>query len=1043
MKTTKLLVAVAVLAILLSGFSSPAVVKADWSKVDQRVLDQIDANGTAKFHVVMAKQADVSGAALLDTKLEKTTYVYNLLTRTAAQSQAPLLNYLQAEGIKFQSFYIYNMIEVTAGHSAVQWLASRPEVARIILPTAAQPEPVTHDIAASGEHTVLLPEAASAVRSRGEAIELNLVRVKADDAWAMGFRGEGMVVASNDTGVEYTHPALVNQYRGNLGGGNFDHNYSWWDAWGGAPSPTPVDYDGHGTHTTGTMAGDDGGANQIGVAPGSRWIACAGMNVECFQFFLAPWDLNHQNPDPSKAPDAINNSWYDPSGYDYRPIIQALNIAGIAVIKSAGNTGPGCSTISNPGYVPEIIATAAFDHRNDLIASFSARGPMSNYGETILKPEVAAPGVNIRSSVPGGGYDGTFSGTSMAAPHSTAMVALIWNAAPCIRGNVPLTKQIMMETAESKIDAQCVPFVDHPNDVWGWGVLDAQAAVQTAIGYCGGMGTLQGTVTDASTSLPVPEVTVKADGVSGFSKSDTSDVAGFYTMDVLSDTYTVSTSVYGYVSAVVNSVVVTTDMTTTLDIILTPLPVYTVSGYVKETGTNLPLVGATLEFTENIPVDPVTTDDTGYYSIEVAEGTWHLLARAASHLSQTLVVNVNSNITADFFLDPLPCVLLVDDDNNAPDNAPYFTAALDNLGYGYNIFETGGGDGPGLDDLLGYKMVIWFSGDAFGGAAGPNAADEGNLATYLDGGGKLFLDSQDYLYDMGLTLFGQNYLGVASYTNDSGDATSIIGLAGDPIGDGLGPFSLTYPSGFSDYGDIVNPATGASTAFKANNNTNKLDVDKDGGDWQTVFFGTSWVALYNNNASNGRTVMQRAVDFLGGCEPHDDPIEGLSAENNSPTPLGETTTFTATVTGGTNIQYDWDFGDGMTGSGAVETHTYAAVGVYTATVTATNNFNSATATTLVTVTDLPIEGLAAQNDSPTLLGGTTTFTATITDGTNVVYTWDFGDGITMTGQVVEHVYQFPGEYAVTVTAANSLGSVSAETVAVIQPFSFYLPLIFK
>ncbi len=561
--------------------------------------------------------------------------------------------------------------------------------------------------------------------------------------------------------------------------------------------------------------------------------------------------------------------------------------------------------------MPEIIATAAFDHRNDIIASFSSRGPDSTYGQTILKPEVAAPGVNIRSSVPGGGYDGTYSGTSMAAPHSTAMVALIWNAAPCIRGDVPLTKQIMMETAESKIDAQCTPFVDHPNDVWGWGVLDAQAAVQTAIGYCGGMGTLQGTVTDESTSLPIAEVTVKADGVSGFSRTDTSDVAGFYTMDVLSDTYTVSASVYGYAPAVVNSVVVTTDMTTTLDIILTPLPVYTVSGYVKETGTNLPLVGATLAFTENIPVDPVTTDGAGYYSIEVAEGTWHLLASAASHLSQTQVVNVNGNITVDFFLDPLPCVLLVDDDNNAPDNAPYFTAALDNLGYGYNIFDTGGADGPGLNDLLGYKMVIWFSGDAYGGSAGPNAADEGNLVTYLDGGGKLFLDSQDYLYDMGLTPFGQNYLGIASYTSDTGDANSIVGLAGDPIGDGLGPFSLTYPAGFSDYGDIVNPATGASTAFRANNNTNKLDVDKDGGDWQTVFFGTSWVAVYNNNAINGQTVMQRVVDFFGGCEPPDDPIEGLTAENNSPTPLGETTTFTATVTGGTNIQYDWDFGDGM------------------------------------------------------------------------------------------------------------------------------------
>ena len=350
MKTRKLLIAIAVLAMLFSGFSGSEAVKADWSKVDQRVLDQIDANGMAEFHVVMAVQADLSGAAELDTKVEKTTYVYNLLTRTAAQTQAPLLGFLQAEGVTYESYYIYNMIVVTAGRSTVEWLASRPEVARIVPPPFTQPEPVTHDIVSSGEHTVVLPKtSAFEPASRGESVELNLIRVNADEAWAMGFHGEGMVVAGNDTGVSYTHPALVNQYRGNLGGGNFNHNYNWW---GGAGSPAPVDGDGHGTHTMGTMVGDDGGANQIGMAPGAKWIACAGLGgadtVECFEFFLAPWDLNHQNPDPTKAPDAINNSWYDTSGYDYRPIIQNLNAAGVAVIKSAGNWGPGCSTISPP-----------------------------------------------------------------------------------------------------------------------------------------------------------------------------------------------------------------------------------------------------------------------------------------------------------------------------------------------------------------------------------------------------------------------------------------------------------------------------------------------------------------------------------------------------------------------------------------------------------------------------------------------------------------------------------------------------------------------
>jgi len=336
---------------------------------------------------------------------------------------------------------------------------------------------------------------------------------------------------------------------------------------------------------------------------------------------------------------------------------------------------------------------------------------------------------------------------------------------------------------------------------------------------------------------------------------------------------------------------------------------------------------------------------------------------------------------------------------------------------------------------------------------------------------------------------------------------------------------LTYPSGFSDYGDIVSAQAGASVAFRANNNSNNLDVDMDGGAWQTVFFGTSWVPLYNNNAGNGETVMQRIVDFFGGCA--EDPISGLAATNDSPTYLGDTThltatvetgtgvsfawdfgdgnfgsgatpfhvypdlgsftaivtatnsvnsetttttvtivdvpitglvatndsptelgsltTLTATIATGTNATYAWDFGDGTMGSGAVDTHTYPAVGSYTATVTATNGTNTASATTVVAITDVPIEGLTAENDGPTLLGGTTSFTATITAGSNVVYTWNFGDGITMTGQVVGHVYAATGTYTATVTATNSQGFVTMETVAVVyttEPlvYHIFLPL---
>jgi CSLREA domain-containing protein len=157
------------------------------------------------------------------------------------------------------------------------------------------------------------------------------------------------------------------------------------------------------------------------------------------------------------------------------------------------------------------------------------------------------------------------------------------------------------------------------------------------------------------------------------------------------------------------------------------------------------------------------------------------------------------------------------------------------------------------------------------------------------------------------------------------------------------------------------------------------------------------------------------------------PIYCLSATNTSPTTLGNPTTLAATIAGGTNVTYAWDFGDGGTASGATTNHTYAAVGTYLATVTAANGLGSVSATTTVTITDLPISGLSAANDSPTLLGQTTHFTATIGTGTNVTYQWDFGDSQIGTGITTSHIYTSAGPHTAIVTALNSTGSASAST----------------
>jgi PKD repeat protein len=177
----------------------------------------------------------------------------------------------------------------------------------------------------------------------------------------------------------------------------------------------------------------------------------------------------------------------------------------------------------------------------------------------------------------------------------------------------------------------------------------------------------------------------------------------------------------------------------------------------------------------------------------------------------------------------------------------------------------------------------------------------------------------------------------------------------------------------------------------------------------------------------------------------DVPIEGLTAINDSPTDLGAATVLTATVAAGSNVTYTWAFGDGERGGGAVVSYTYPVVGVYAAVVTASNSVSQLTATTSVTVTDVPIVGLTAINDSPTLLGSPTTLTATVTAGTHITYTWSFGDSLLGSGPVVTHTYPAVGVYAAVVTASNSVSQLTATMNVTVTQSSFhvYLPLVLK
>jgi Subtilase family/Carboxypeptidase regulatory-like domain len=505
--------------------------------IDAHVLEEMAVEGTARYWVILKEQADLSGATMIQDWNTRGRYVYERLTSFAGQSQSGLVSLLTKSGAQYRQYWIVNAILVNSGESVLDQVAAESEVERIAAPITFQiPEPIS-----------------GTVESQINAVEWNIARIRAPEVWTTyGVTGQGIVVANIDTGVQFDHPALVGKYRGNLGGGTFDHNYNWFDPSHVChnPSLVPCDNYGHGTHTMGTMVGDDGGINRIGVAPGARFIIAKGCEsnyctdtalLASAEWILAPTDLSGANPRPDLRPHVVNNSWGGVGGnLWYQGMVQAWVASGIFPVFSNGNFGSACGSAGSPGDYVESYSVGAFD-RNNAIASFSSRGPAVGTGLT--KPNIAAPGVNVRSSVPTSSYDAYYSGTSMASPHVAGTVALLWSAAPALVGDIAATRSLLDQSAVDTSDLQCGGTSEN-NNVWGEGRLDAFAAVtQSPIDPTG---VLQGTVTDHNDGLGVSGAMVRVVQSGSTVEQGTTGDSGFYQMHLLLGTYDMEVSASGY-----------------------------------------------------------------------------------------------------------------------------------------------------------------------------------------------------------------------------------------------------------------------------------------------------------------------------------------------------------------------------------------------------------------------------------------------------------------------------------------------------------------
>ncbi len=465
-------------------------------KIAPWVMERTADGKPAEFLVILAEKADLSGVQDRQSKQEKGRIVRDALFAKAQQTQAPLLGWLRERGIEHRSFYIVNALWVRATRAVALKLAARSDVARI------EGNPSIRNLAPVNPTEAELQAALNAVASpqAPQAIEPGVNYIRAPEVWAQGFTGQGIVIGGADTGVEWNHPALINHYRG-WNGSTANHDYNWHDSihtGGGSCGPNslaPCDDHNHGTHTLGTAVGDDGASNQIGVAPGTKFIACRNMDqgngtpatyIECMEWFLAPYPVggNTSQGDATKAPDITVNSWGCPpsegcSQGTLQTAIEAQRAAGIMTVVAAGNSGSNCSTIVDPpSHYDAAYTVGAISSATGLIASFSSRGPVTIDGSNRRKPDITAPGVTVRSAVRGGGYS-SFNGTSMATPHVAGAIALLWSAQAALRHQITDTENFLNEAAVDVSSTSCSSS-GVPNNVYGFGRLDIKAAVDLA-----------------------------------------------------------------------------------------------------------------------------------------------------------------------------------------------------------------------------------------------------------------------------------------------------------------------------------------------------------------------------------------------------------------------------------------------------------------------------------------------------------------------------------------------------------------------------------
>lgn len=485
--------------LVMSGVSAQAAVLAP------ELERAIASGGHSPIPLLVTFHPQVDLTAFTDSdRSGRRAQVLRALKEESDRIFSPIRRLAEAHGgTHIQPLWAAHGMAVTAGPDLVRSLAALPDVASIRIDASNRTFPVkrvdrqAHHIPGTRSSSPLttVPDLSgsgsrllSATWSSREP-EWNIAVVKGPDLWARGYTGQGTVIASLDTGVDGQHPDVAAQFRG---GAN-----SWYDPHG--EHEVPADQDGHGTHAISLAVGRAGGGSVIGMAPDARWIAAklfndAGLSRESLLHRSLQWVLDPDGDvSTDDAPDIVMLSWavadVNVCSQVLLAELEALRVSGVAVVLSAGNSGPGPLSSVSPANNPNRLSVGSVD-RQLTVSRFSSRGPSACDGG--IFPAVVAPGEQVVAadrSFGGMPLYATVTGTSFAAPHVAGALALLKSAVPAVP--LPVIESALKTTSVT------LRTEGEPSDAQP-GLIDTLAAYRVILAETG-----SGTITDGSwTGMP-------------------------------------------------------------------------------------------------------------------------------------------------------------------------------------------------------------------------------------------------------------------------------------------------------------------------------------------------------------------------------------------------------------------------------------------------------------------------------------------------------------------------------------------------------------